>query len=176
MSAIIGWNSMTDEQQFSMIERGIYAAARKRGARIEDAAEYVGDVWMRVTEALQGEPDIDKLLWIVFRAADASIRREQRYEQKADACIRETQNRDGESVSVVETLIASWRDSTEQQAIIRVTLEQFLDSKDSVDLEIINGLAAGFSAREIAEEAGMSHTAVNKRVSKLRTVLRESVA
>ena len=62
MSAINEWYSMTGEQQFAMIERGIYAVARKRGARIDEAAEYVGDVWMRVTDALQGDADSDKLV------------------------------------------------------------------------------------------------------------------
>ena len=176
MSAINEWYSMTGEQQFAMIERGIYAVARKRGARIDEAAEYVGDVWMRVTDALQGDADSDKLMWIVFRAADATIRREQRHKQKAAACICEVQGTDGEPVNVVETLIESRRDSTEQQAIIRVVLEQFLDGKDDTDIQIINGLAAGYSAREVATDAGMSHTAINKRAARLRAELRESVA
>ena len=54
----------------------------------------------------------------------------------------------------------------ESMAIARDAISRA--AKDDIDRAIMDALARGYSAREIAPRVGMSHTAVNKRISKLR--------
>ena len=54
----------------------------------------------------------------------------------------------------------------EAGAIIVDSIERA--SKDDIDRAIIAALAAGYSAREIGQRLGMSHTAINKRVRAIR--------
>lgn len=55
----------------------------------------------------------------------------------------------------------------EAAAILKDTIEGL--AADDVDRAILAGMINQYSAREIAEHVGMSHTAVNKRVAKIRT-------
>ena len=172
MSAKLEWEAMSPEQQLAMLERMVGTAARKRGMHVSDVAEYVGDVWELLTAYLADESVVDSLSLLAYRAAAAAVLKEHRHKQKhIAASIREIENESGGAVNAIETLIASGRDSTEDQAIIRAEYEKALLSLNRKDRRIINRLAAGFSAREIALEIGMSHTAINKRVAKIRRVL-----
>lgn len=60
----------------------------------------------------------------------------------------------------------------ETALIIRDSIERAC--KDDTDRDIIAGLAAQYSAREIAERIGMTHTAVNKRIKRIRERYRDS--
>lgn len=54
----------------------------------------------------------------------------------------------------------------EARTIIRDMINRA--AADDIDRDIIAGLAYGYTRREIAERIGISHTAVNKRVNKIR--------
>ena len=179
MSAINEWNAMTEAKQFRMMERCIYRAAQIRRVRVDDAAEYIGGTWERVA-ATVADAD-DSLVNVVLRAAGACIQQEHRAEQKRDACLVEVTDRNGESVSVLE-LIASGRDSVEQQAILRADLEQFLTACDDTNLKILLRRVCGYTEREISamltliDGRMLSHVGIHKRLVKIREALQELVA
>lgn len=174
MSLINEWNAMTEAEQYNMMERCIYSAAKVRRARVVDASEYIGGTWERVISTIESAED--SLVNVVFRAASACIQQELRAVQKRDACVAEVSYPDGEAVSIYDVIVSE-RDGTERQAILRVDMERFLSTRDSTDLAILEHRICGYTEREIAAILEtLSHVAIHKRLVKMRDALRESVA
>lgn len=169
MSASSEWYGMSGVAQLDMIKGSIYRAAKLRRVRVVDASEYVGGTWERIVSNLDGDAP---LRLVALRAAAACIEQEARAERKHSAAsVREIEDADGEKMSYVEALIASDRDSTETQAIIRVELARFVAGLDSTDKDILNLSAAGYTLREIAPTVNLSHVGVHKRLEKMRAAL-----
>ena len=167
MSAKSEWEAKSEQEQMRMLTACIFRAAKERGVRM-DAPELVGDTWLRVVEHL----DEDKpLAVIVMRAAQMAMQKQLRHERRDASEVREVKGADSESIPAVNLLIDAGRDSVEDKTITKLDFSAFLAGLDSVNMDIVNGLIAGFSAREIAPTVGMTHTAVNKRVARMRAAL-----
>lgn len=189
MDIIDEWNALDEYAQVDIMMRCIGKAAQRK-ARGVDAAEYVSGTWERITakltpEALEAEnarrtaegKQPITLVSVVYHAAVACIETETYHELKNsvadDVQIR---SEDGESRSYLDTVVASGRDSTETQAIIRADLERFTAGRDETDNRILELAAAGYTEREIAATIGsISNIGVHKRLTKMRTALRESI-
>lgn len=190
MNIIDQWNTLTDTQQLDMIGRCITKAAQRKGLRGYDIAEYVGGTWERLTakltpaalaaensrRAAEGKQQITLVL-IVYHAAWASIAAAEYDEHKHCAKIGgQGMDEDCESFSYIEATIASGRDNTEMQAVIKVDLERFTADRDATDRRILELAAGGYSEREIATAIGsITNVAVHKRLAKMRAVLAKAI-
>lgn len=190
MNIIDEWNALDEHVQVDIIARCISKAAAQRKAHGVDAAEYIGGTWERIAakltpealeeenarRAAEGKQQIT-LVSVVYHAAVACIEAEEYHERKhsvADDVQIRSEN--SESRSYLDTVIASGRDSTETQAIIRADLERFTAGRDEIDRRILELAAEGFTEREIAAAIGtISNVAVHKRLVRMRATLKEVI-
>ncbi len=169
MSAKTEWEALSEQAQYKMLLGCIVKAAQKRGAKV-NPCDYAGDTWLRVMEKLD-DADCDLPL-LVYRAAQMALQKAFRHDKKyAAAADYEIKSKDGDGMGSVLELIAG-AGSVENEAVTRVDFSVFYAALDAVNREIVNGLGAGYSAREIAPSVNMTHTAVNNRVARMREALR----
>ena len=167
MSARTEWETMSEQAQMRMITGCVVKAAHKRGARV-NPLDYAGDTWLRVMDKLDMEKD---LVLICMDAAEMALQKGLRHERKAAACADfEVMGADGNRLGSVLDLVAGCG-SVENEAVTRVDFGVFFAALDAVNQQIVEGLALGRSMREIAPEIGITHTAINKRVAKMREML-----
>ena len=167
MTAREAWEAMNEQAQMRMLAGCIVKAAKNRGMTV-DPMELAGDVYIRLADKL----DADKpLVLAVMDAAEMSLQKQLRHERRDAAVVHEVMGNDGESTSAVDLLMDTTRDSIEDRTITKVNFDVFLSGLDALNTRIVNDLIAGHSAREIAASVHLSHTAVNKRLNKMRSVL-----
>lgn len=172
MSARTEWEALNEQDQMRMITGSICKAAHNKGLRVDPLA-HAGDTWMRVMDKLDANKDLPL---IVMDAAEMALQKAMRHERRAAACADfEVQGADGDTARSVLEIIAGVK-NVEEQAITRADFSAFLAGLDGINRKIVDGLASGFSAREIAQTVSMTHTAVNKRIHAMRAVLAPCMA
>lgn len=170
MSNFEAWNAMSEAEQVSMIRQKIYGAAKVDHVRVTDPWEYIGGAWERIAKNVR--QDDEPLDVIVYNAARACIVQEKRADTKHSvACVREIESEKGETASFVEVLIASGRDNTERQAIIRADMARFMETCDKTNLEILERRAEGYTCKEIAAMIGLCNATIYYRLAKMREEL-----
>ena len=108
---------------------------------------------------------------LMSRAVIISAQKISRAERRNPTGLKQRQNPndpDGEPLEYIDAQspTAERAPNPEAASIIRDSISRA--AKDDTDRAIMDALARGYSAREIAPRVGMSHTAVNKRIAKLR--------
>ena len=108
---------------------------------------------------------------LMSRAVIISAQKISRAERRNPTGLKQRQNPndpDGEPLEYIDAQspTAERAPNPEAGAIIADSIERA--AKDDIDRAIIAALAAGYSAREIGQRLGMSHTAINKRVRAIR--------
>ena len=162
------WDALGENGQYKMIICCIVEAAKAHGINVDPLA-HVGGVFIRVAEQLDETPyDLPLLCW---RCAFAELQQVARHERKAAACADfEVRGADGDALGSVLELIAG-AGSVENESVTRVDFSRFYATLDAVNKKIVDGLAVGLTRRELAGDCEMSHTAVNKRIYKMRAAL-----
>jgi hypothetical protein len=168
MSKRIEWDALGEQGQYRMCIGCIVKAARARGIKA-DPLEHVGATWERVAVKVDAwEDDLPLLVW---KCADAELHQVKRHERKAAACADfEIEGADGDALGSILDTVAGVG-SVENEAVLRVDFARFHDALDAVNKRIVDGLALGLSVREIAPTVNMTHTAINKRVARMRSAL-----
>lgn len=168
MSKRIEWEALGEQGQFQICVRCIGKAAHRLGVKVDPLA-HVGGVWERVAVAVDAaEVDLALLVW---RCAVLELQQVGRHERKAAACSDfEVKGADGDALGSVLDTVAGVG-SVENEAILRVDFSRFYAALDSVNKKIVDGLAVGKNRRELGAEVGMSGTAVEKRLKKMRAAL-----
>lgn len=162
------WDALGENGQYKMIIGCIVQAAQKRGIKVDPLA-HVGGVFIRVAEQLDAS-EMD-LLMLVWKCAAAELQQYGRHERKAAAAADfEVQGADGGALGSVLDLIAG-AGSVENEAVTRVDFSRFYAALDAANKRIVDGLAVGRTRRELAGDCEMSHTAVSKRIYKMRAAL-----
>jgi len=182
------WNAMTPEQQENYCKACVCAALNDRyhlstGYTFEDAVQ---DTYLRVLEAMQDaealDADSDKrtaagkaentLGAIINRAARAGLERMAYQSRKhGKATSQQITTKDGDVIDTLYLLAAT--NNTERAAIIRVALQDFTESLDDTNREIIAGKIGGMTERALAPIVGISSTAVHNRIAKMQKALTE---
>ena len=141
------WESMEEKAQFRMICGCISKAAKRRGMSV-NAADYAGEVWLRLADRLDGAEE--DLLLLVYRAADNALQQAAYQDRKfAAADNTPVMGADGDELGGVLDLIADGG-NVEAVAILRADFGRFFDGLDEINKKIVNGRAAGLYFREIA--------------------------
>lgn len=118
---------------------------------------------------LEGKTEIT-LAAVGCRAARNTMGRISYHANKeAKATSRTVTNEAGEEIDVLDTIASA--DNTEESAITRATLQQFIKSLDDTNQKILAGRLAGKTEREISETVPISNVAVHKRIRKMQTAL-----
>lgn len=150
--------------------------------RGQDFDEFISETWLRSASAF----DLDKLTArnkkragqyqrpltmasIVYHAARASIAAVYYQDHKHDRarCVTVVGD-DGEEYSYFDTIAAASGANTERAALLRVEIERYAASRDSIDRTIMELLPQGFTERQIGKVVGLSHVAIHKRIVKMR--------
>ena len=133
--------------------------------RLIDVDELARNIEQRASKGFS-----DSLPAIVTRAANAVLQREVDRAKRDSVLIDNiTTTEDGQQLDVLDTIATM--DSTEDTAIISVTLKDFYTRLDSKNKLIFDGMVQGKTEREIAPIVGISNVAVHKRIAKIRAAL-----
>lgn len=194
-SARAQWAAMTPEQQYNALLAMAWHEYGQRDARsmirdgqpvqlpnvftwidprnpAEDVRAVAHDAYIRLISYLddprRAELPLSRLL---SRAVIMAAQKIDRAERRNPSGLRQRRNDndpDGEPLEYIDAQspTAERAANPETAAIIGDSISRA--AKDDTDRTIMRALAAGYSAREIAQRIGMSHTAVNKRVRGLR--------
>lgn len=185
---IVEWNSKSQEQQENYCKAAVATALNDRyhlcpGYTFEDASQ---ETFLRVLEAMQDPDAIDAdseertaagkasntLSAIVHRAARAGLARIAYQSRKhSKATNYQASSEDGDVIDLLYLLAAD--DDTERAAIIRVTIQDFIESLDDTNQKIISGRIEGLTERELSSIVGITNVAAHKRIAKLRKALAE---
>lgn len=184
------WNRMTDEDKFSFcqncVKREIKQSRRLR-ARIEfdDAVQGTAEGVLQVLanptkldadtarRESQGKAT-NTLAAVVCRAAHATVERMVYHNAKGSNADNWTINDDeGHEISILDTIAAA--ENTEDAAIFRATLQQFIKRLDDTNKKILDGHIQGKSEREISEVVCISNVAVHNRLVKMKKTLAEII-
>ena len=169
MSARTEWKAMSEQAQFKMCVGCIIKAARTMGIKV-DPLEHVGGTWERVAGKVDDAEGVDLPL-VVWKCASAELQQVRRHERKAAAAADyEVFGADGDGLGSVLELVAG-AGSVENEAVTRVDFSRFYAALDAVNKRIVDGLGYGKTRRELADDCGMSHAAVSKRLYKMRAAL-----
>lgn len=183
---IVEWNSKSQEQQENYCKAAVATALNDRyhlspGYTFEDASQ---ETFLRVLEAMQDPEAIDAdseertvagkasntLSAIVHRAARAGLARMAYQSRKySKATNYQATSEDGDIIDLLYLLAAD--DDTERAAIIRVTIQDFIESLDDTNQKIISGRIEGLTERELSSIVGISNVAIHKRIAKMQKEL-----
>ena len=192
-SARAQWDAKTPEEQYDALLAMAWYEYGQRDARIDrrtgealpnvftwvDPAAPADDIRAVAHEAyirLLGYLDDPRraelpLARLMSRAVIISAQKISRAERRNPTGLKQRQNPDnpdGEPLEYIDAQspTAERAPNPEAGAIIADSIERA--AHDDTDRAIIAALAAGYSAREIGQRLGMSHTAINKRVRAIR--------
>lgn len=192
------WDGMSGEQQYEALTRMAWTVKRRaeatgRGIDTEwiitadDAQTVAADAWLRVSAALDRNDEREDprpLGYILFAACTQSAHSISRSEiRHVSAC------------TSADAIAAANPDTTNGQSLldlrssctaaplnadpadaytIRAAIEQAA-ADDEKTREIIAQLAAGYTVRDIADHLGMSKSAVQRRIDKVRAAILEQM-
>lgn len=180
------WNGKTQEQQENYCKAAVATALNDRyhlspGYTFEDASQ---ETFLRVLEAIQDPEALDAdseertaagkasntLSAVVHRAARAGLARMAYQSRKhGKASNYQIISEDGDIIDTLYLLAAD--DNTERAAIIRVTIQDFIESLDDTNRKIISGKIDGITERGLASIVGISNAAIHNRIAKMQKAL-----
>lgn len=183
------WENMSGEEQYTALIRMAWtvkhrAEANGRAADTEwikhpdDAQTVAADAWPRVAPALTRNEQSDEprpLSHILYAACTqaAHVISRAEYRHAANCCqlTNNTADADGDEctqtpLDYLPSVTAAPISSPEDAAITRAAIEAA--ATDSTDRAIIRALADGHTVRTIAAALGMSKSAVQRRIDKIR--------
>lgn len=182
------WENMSGEEQYTAIIRMAWtvkhrAEANGRAADTEwirtpdDAQTVAADAWPRVAPALtRNEQNAEPrpLAHILFAACTqaAHVISRAEYRHAANCCqITNTADADGDEctqtpLDYLPSVTAAPISSPEDIATTRAAIEAA--AADNIDRAIIRALADGHTVRAIAAALGMSKSAIQRRIDKIR--------
>lgn len=184
------WEQLTGAQQFEALTRMAWAVRKRaeatgRGIDTEwirtpdDAQTVAADAWPRVLSALDRNDqreDPRPLVFILYAACTQAAHSISRAEiRHVSACISadaiaaatpDTNN--GQSLLDIRSscTAAPISGDLEEGYSIRAALDTAAGDKDG--RAIVAGIAAGYTVRELADQLGMSKSAVQRRMDKIR--------
>jgi hypothetical protein len=182
------WENMRGEEQYTALIRMAWtvkhrAEANGRAADTEwikhpdDAQTVAAEAWPRVAPALtrneQGE-EPHTLTHILFAACTQAVHTIARaeYRHAANCCqLTRTADADGDDctqtpLDILPSVTAAPVSSPEDIATTRAAIEAA--AADNIDRAIIRALADGHTVRAIAAAFGMSKSAIQRRIDKIR--------
>lgn len=182
------WENMSGEEQYTALQKMAWtvkhrAEATGRGIDTEwirtpdDAQTVAADAWPRVAPALtRNEQNAEPrpLAHILFAACTqaAHVISRAEYRHAANCCqITNTADADGDEctqtpLDYLPSVTAAPISSPEDIATTRAAIEAA--AADNIDRAIIRALADGHTVRAIAAALGMSKSAVQRRIDKIR--------
>lgn len=182
------WENMRGEEQYTALIRMAWtvkhrAEANGRAADTEwikhpdDAQTVAADAWPRVAPALTRNEQSDEphpLSHILYAACtqSAHVISRAEYRHASNCCqLTSTADVDGDDytqtpLDYLPSVTAAPVSSPEDAAIIRAAIKAA--ATDSTDRAIIRALADGHTVRTIAAALGMSKSAVQRRIDKIR--------
>lgn len=180
------WSGYTDEQKINALRGATGYEYRLRDARyiirngkmvmldnvfswVKDTAELeqvANDAYIYLINFFDSKPEwpLGLMLSHAARRAAQYISRQER--RNPSALKRDSKTGEDYIAADAEPTAEPIAPSPEAAAIIADSIERA--AADDTDSDIITMLKMGYSAREIAEYIGMSHTAVNKRIHRIR--------
>ena len=182
------WENMSGEEQYTALQKMAWtvkhrAEATGRAADTEwirtpdDAQTVAADAWPRVAPALTRNEQSDDprpLAHILFasctQAAHVISRAE--YRHASNCCqLTSTADADGDDctqtpLDILPSVTAAPVSNPEDAATTRAAIEAA--AADSTDRAIIRALADGHTVRSIAAALGMSKSAIQRRIDKIR--------
>lgn len=182
------WENMSGEEQYTALQKMAWtvkhrAEATGRAADTEwirtpdDAQTVAADAWPRVAPALTRNEQSDEprpLSHILYAACTqaAHVVSRAEYRHAANCCqLTNTADADGDDctqtpLDYLPSVTAAPVSSPEDAAITRAAIEAA--AADNIDRAIIRALADGHTVRTIAAAIGMSKSAVQRRIDKIR--------
>lgn len=185
------WEQLTGAQQFEALTRMAWAVRKRaeatgRGIDTEwirttdDAQTVAADAWPRVLSALDrnDQREDPRPLWFILyaactQAAHSISRAEIRHVSaciSADAITQAAQLETAGAQSPLDMLpsvtASRFGGDLEEGYSIRAALDTAAGDKDG--RAIVAGIAAGYTVRELADQLGMSKSAVQRRIDKIR--------
>ncbi len=186
LEIIAQWNNMTDVEQFTFCENCVKRAIRQ-GRKLKAGYEFDDAVQSTIEGVLRAMANADKLeadckrrgsqgkapntlAAVVCRAANNTMEYIAYHSGKdSKATSRTITSEDGDEIDVLDTIAAT--ENTEEAAIFRATLQQFIKNLDDTNKKIIAGRIQGMSEREISEVVYLSNVAVHNRLAKMQKTL-----
>lgn len=182
------WDNMSGEEQYTALQKMAWtvkhrAEANGRAADTEwirtpdDAQTVAADAWPRVAPALTRNEQSDEprpLSHILFAACtqSAHVISRAEYRHASNCCeITNTADADGDDytqtpLDILPSVTAAPISSPEDIATTRAAIEAA--AADNIDRAIIRALADGHTVRAIAAALGMSKSAIQRRIDKIR--------
>ena len=182
------WENMSGEEQYTALIRMAWtvkhrAVANGRAADTEwikhqdDAQTVAADAWPRVAPALTRNEQSDEprpLTHILFAACtqSAHVISRAEYRHVSNCCqLTSTADADGDDytqtpLDILPSVTAAPISSPEDIATTRAAIEAA--AADNIDRAIIRALADGHTVRAIAAAIGMSKSAIQRRIDKIR--------
>lgn len=182
------WENMSGEEQYTALIRMAWtvkhrAEANGRAADTEwirtpdDAQTVAAEAWPRVAPALTRNEQSDEphtLTHILFAACTQATHVISRaeYRHASNCCqIANTADADGDDctqtpLDILPSVTAAPISSPEDVATTRAAIEAA--AADNIDRAIIRALANGHTVRTIAAALGMSKSAIQRRIDKIR--------
>lgn len=185
------WIALSGEQQADYLIRMTYFEYKRRDARrtkdgkqlpnvftwidparvSDDLQAVANEAYIRVCTMLDDPRHADKSLQriisrAIIRAAEYISRQERR---NASAATRRTDDNGNEydAIDIYAGPAAARPADPESAAILRDRIDRA--AKDDKDRAIIRLLALEYSARQISDMIGLSHTAINKRIAGIKS-------
>lgn len=182
------WENMSGEEQYTALIRMAWtvkhrAEATGRAADTEwirtpdDAQTVAAEAWPRVAPALTRNEQSDEphtLTHILFAACTQAVHVISRaeYRHASNCCqLTSTADADGDDytqtpLDILPSVTAAPISSPEDVATTRAAIEAA--AADNIDRAIIRALANGHTVRTIAAALGMSKSAIQRRIDKIR--------
>lgn len=182
------WDNMSGEEQYTALQKMAWtvkhrAEATGRAADTEwirtpdDAQTVAAEAWPRVAPALTRNEQSDEprpLSHILYAACTqaAHVISRAEYRHAANCCqLTSTADADGDDytqtpLDYLPSVTAAPVSSPEDIATTRAAIEAA--AADNIDRAIIRALADGHTVRTIAAALGMSKSAVQRRIDKIR--------
>lgn len=182
------WENMSGEEQYTALQKMAWtvkhrAEATGRAADTEwikhpdDAQTVAAEAWPRVAPALTRNEQADEprpLAHILFAACTqaAHVVSRAEYRHASNCCqLTNTADADGDEctqtpLDYLPSVTAAPVSSPEDAATTRAAIEAA--AADNIDRAIIRALADGHTVRTIAAALGMSKSAVQRRIDKIR--------
>lgn len=160
------WEALGETGQYKMILGVIGKVAKRQGHKL-DALDYVGAVWLKTVELLDGSAlDLPLIVW---RAAVSEIGREARQLRKyADADNTPVRGGDGDEIGSLLDLVSDGG-SVEALAILRADFSAWYDGLSDGNKEIIRRRALdGETMEKIADRLDVSYPAIWMRLHRMR--------
>lgn len=191
------WQEMTEAEQIAMLtactikalQIEIPAASLARFNREHERDELVSAAWLKLYDRLQPAyldelntsrandgKDAISLKSLVYRAARDTVRNTYADDHKHDHEALETEDEDENGNRHYNAWQTDKRRMTEIKALDRISIEDFIETRDHIDRIIIEGLRDGYTQRECAEASKVSAVAISKRVNKIKIALTVAIA